>query len=171
MALHLSGSPIGGQDSIYYLLPTYLLPTTYYLLLTTYYSLLTTHYLLLTTYYLLPTTYYLLLTTYYRWSDSICLFHARFGGECLPVEFANNRPTAQKRSQPTPEFLNMYREQFYDKYDSALYLAVEARFQREWRELNLSWWKCLQICSGIEGPGGVLSDRKPRVGRSEIVSG
>lgn len=84
-----------------------------------------------------------------RWNDSICLFHARFGGRCLAAELLNNRPTAYPTSlvrNSTQIDADAALAAFHDRYDSVLYRAVRSRFEREWRELALSPQRCRQIC-------------------------
>ena len=51
------------------------------------------------------------------WSETVCLFHARFGGPCLAAEFANLRPSAP----PEPDADAGVDEWEGDPQDAALY--------------------------------------------------
>ena len=81
-----------------------------------------------------------------RWADSICLFHARFGGPCLGVEFANIRPTPYEEAHMRMAEAEL--AGFTDPVDGALYAAVVRRFEEEWHQEGLSPQRCAQICTG-----------------------
>ena len=91
-----------------------------------------------------------------QWALSICLFHAKFGGSCLSVEFENSRPTNPRLTR-LPWIRNITLEKMhrkvmeematvYDPYDAPLYEAVKARFYSEVREHALSPQRCQALC-------------------------
>ena len=105
------------------------------------------------------------------WALSICLFHAVFGGPCMPVEFSNSRPghyarkTASSPGSPggsgatagttglprgvTPVDDGTGRDAFagyVDEYDWEFYRAVEQRFYRDLERYNVSEALCHELC-------------------------
>lgn len=57
-----------------------------------------------------------------RWHESICLFHAWFGGHIIRAELGNVRPTHRKRNMPFPSW---YRDLDYDLWDHATEIFEE----------------------------------------------
>ena len=80
---------------------------------------------------------------------SVCLFHAKFGGDCLDVELANVNPSRKDafRSRPnTSAGLRAYFGEHVDLYDTALYSAAVRRFQKDVWAHNLTRERCLDMC-------------------------
>lgn len=86
-----------------------------------------------------------------QWALSICLFHFRFGGPCRASEFDNSRPTSPHTTK-MPWAKNYSRvvaaavEQVDDPWDSAVYVAAEARFKKDVRHHALTPDKCAELC-------------------------
>lgn len=81
------------------------------------------------------------------WGLSVCLFHAMYAGECLPVEFENTRPA---RSMPDT-FLNHTSNAtefggYHDSYDWPLYVASVARFKKDLARFNVTPGMCEELC-------------------------
>ena len=69
-----------------------------------------------------------------RWADTICLFHARFGGVVRAVELRNNRPTSGLGVKAAlPEAL------LSDPMDEAAYQMVLERFEADVRRFQKKW--------------------------------
>jgi len=109
-----------------------------------------------------------------EWSLSICLFHAMFGGRCLPGELGNARPTPRHRgpidklygdinassglpahhssgksggSHPTSHAALLETlQRATDAADEALYAAVERRFWADVRRHNVTREGCVLTC-------------------------
>ena len=68
-----------------------------------------------------------------RWNASVCLFHAKYGGEVYAAEFANSRPGGKRPSlgsgatEASEHLLD-------DPYDSALYASAMARFSHDMQQ-------------------------------------
>eukprot|EP00928_Gymnodinium_smaydae_P057459 TRINITY_DN4069_c0_g1_i4.p1 TRINITY_DN4069_c0_g1~~TRINITY_DN4069_c0_g1_i4.p1 ORF type:complete len:781 (+),score=168.04 TRINITY_DN4069_c0_g1_i4:44-2344(+) len=70
-----------------------------------------------------------------EYSLSVCLFHAMFGGECLPVEFDNMRPQlAPTRDDPF--------ESFSDPYDGAIHQRVQEIFWKRIFQYDVNMETC-----------------------------
>ena len=94
-----------------------------------------------------------------QWALSICLFHAIFGGPCLPVEFENSRPTTSRTTR-MPWLRNQtveYERAFTtavsdavaavaDPWDGAIFEAAEARFLKDVAAHGLTPERCEKIC-------------------------
>jgi hypothetical protein len=78
-----------------------------------------------------------------QWPLSVCLFHMRFGGNCLRASFTNVRP-----GNHTHEYDNIYGVIDFDMgTDQAIYDAATKRFWREIHENDVSLARCRQdIC-------------------------
>lgn len=73
---------------------------------------------------------------------SVCLFHAMFGGECLPVEFQNMRPGHKAGVADIDRQL----EGYSDAVDGELYGAASQMFWESVKMYNVSRSSCLNIC-------------------------
>jgi hypothetical protein len=80
-----------------------------------------------------------------QWPLSVCLFHMRFGGNCLRASFTNVRP-----GNHTHEYDHFYGLLDFDiGIDQAIYDAASQRFWREVDENDVSLVRCRQdICPG-----------------------
>jgi len=76
---------------------------------------------------------------------SVCLFHAKFGGECLPVEFGNMRPGSADNKNDKGSYDTSELGGYTDPYDSKLYAAAKMRFWNELSEYNVSYGTCKTV--------------------------
>mmetsp|Transcript_18579 Transcript_18579/g.50396 ORF Transcript_18579/g.50396 Transcript_18579/m.50396 type:complete len:361 (-) Transcript_18579:39-1121(-) len=93
---------------------------------------------------------------------SVCLFHAMFGGECLPVEFANMRPG---QAEESPGSATVHRrakvEAAEDDADTALYNAARERFWADVKTYGVGRRLCRRLCHSVHGVfGGIGKARK-----------
>jgi hypothetical protein len=79
---------------------------------------------------------------------SICLFHAVFGSECLPIEFINIRPTHYEESEAAQKAEEAKLKKFPDPFDTPLYEAALRRFKTDVEKYNLNNNTCRKICPG-----------------------
>jgi hypothetical protein len=79
---------------------------------------------------------------------SICLFHAVFGSECLPVEFINIRPTHYEESEAAQKAEEAELKKFPDPFDTPLYEAALRRFKSDVEKYKLNNKTCKKICPG-----------------------
>ena len=92
-----------------------------------------------------------------RWDQSICLFHARLGGEPVAAQFLNSRPRGILPSGATPpqqlarapavERADGEDDPWHDEWDEALYRAAVARF-----DLDLALARQAQMTRERRGP-------------------
>lgn len=75
-----------------------------------------------------------------EWNLSICLFHAMFGGECLPKEFEDMRPTAYDESASNPF------KKYPDVPDEILYRAAERFYRFNLNLYGVTSETCKKIC-------------------------
>lgn len=68
-----------------------------------------------------------------RWNASVCLFHAKYGGDVYAVEFANSRPGGKRPSLGSGA-LDASEHLLDDPYDSALYASAMARFDHDMQQ-------------------------------------
>ena len=82
-----------------------------------------------------------------EWAFSICQLHALFGGECLPVEFANTRP-GKRLNQSVVRGSSSERAWagFEDVADWKVYDAAVRIFWNNMRMLRLDAAHCRRIC-------------------------
>jgi len=73
---------------------------------------------------------------------SVCLFHAMFGGECRPVEFANMRPSHYL--DDFPDFLKAH--DIDDPYDGELFKAASKIFWSNVAHYNVTTESCSRMC-------------------------
>lgn len=73
---------------------------------------------------------------------SVCLFHAMFGGECRPVEFANMRPSHYL--DDFPDFLKAH--EIDDPYDGELFKAASKIFWSNVAQYNVTSESCSRMC-------------------------
>ena len=78
---------------------------------------------------------------------SICLFHAKFGTECLAAEFTDTRPTASPDEQ-ADESSEPSLGGHVDESDARLFDAVHARWCDE---LSLPWEAIVQRVRAVAG--------------------
>jgi len=80
-----------------------------------------------------------------EWDLSMCLFHAKFGGECISSEFTNTRPgpeaEAGKSLYDTSEL-----EGFTDPSDALVYAEAKAMFEEDLQRLGVSHESCQSWC-------------------------
>lgn len=75
---------------------------------------------------------------------SVCLFHAMFGGECLPVEFGNMRPGTYTAPQ------NPFKD-FTDPFDDVVYAEAKGRFWANMEKYNVTRATCQAThCAGAQ---------------------
>ena len=82
-----------------------------------------------------------------EWSLSICLFHAKLGGECLAVEDQDTHIgnySAHSESEAQVSGLEII-----DEYDQALYDAVEKRFREDVETYKATNENCRVICPAL----------------------
>lgn len=80
-----------------------------------------------------------------EWNDSICLFHAMYGGELNPHSFSNVRSTndfafAKKEQEATGEAYRptpTHVDPGDDPHDWAFYLAAKALYRKRQRQYGL----------------------------------
>uniref|UniRef100_A0A7S2AX14 Uncharacterized protein n=1 Tax=Alexandrium andersonii TaxID=327968 RepID=A0A7S2AX14_9DINO len=72
---------------------------------------------------------------------SVCLFHAMFGGECLPVEFENMRKGGPRSSYP--ELADLY------NVDQVLYDIAAERFWRDVKAFGVHREFCRKLCANV----------------------
>lgn len=75
---------------------------------------------------------------------SVCLFHAMFGGRCLPVEFTNTRPTKRQAPEPTAAFTAW--GGIVDGHDWRLYGEAVRIFFARLQEYGVNEAKCVALC-------------------------
>lgn len=87
-----------------------------------------------------------------HWALSVCLLHAIYGGECLPVEFENARPGGTRAADFWSRKLLAETEAAVasvgDPYDEAVYAEARRRFWRDVRSHELSAKRCAALCPG-----------------------
>ncbi|CAK9067181.1 unnamed protein product [Durusdinium trenchii] len=71
---------------------------------------------------------------------SVCLFHAMFGGECLPVEFVNMRKSIY--SKDFTKYLNGYE----DPFDARVFQEASNIFWSNVQRYNVNAETCQRIC-------------------------
>jgi len=83
-----------------------------------------------------------------EWERSICLFHVRFGGPCLHVEFDNTRPTGPAKLSAQSAAKDKYHGELPvpDPFDQAVFAAVKARFLQEVAEHDVTDERCRAMC-------------------------
>lgn len=82
-----------------------------------------------------------------EWNLSMCLFHARFGGECTALELLNTRP-GKHRDAEHPDFYDIEELQgIEDPYDSLLYAEAKEIFWQDVNRFGLTVEKCRQMCT------------------------
>jgi hypothetical protein len=74
---------------------------------------------------------------------SVCLFHAMFGGRCLPVEFTNTRPARDQALLPG-SFTAW--GGMVDGYDWRLYSEATRIFFERLQQYGVNEAKCLALC-------------------------
>lgn len=90
-----------------------------------------------------------------RWEESICLFHAMFGGPCRDLEFANVRPGAENKHDLG------YNVSAYgdvgDEFDEPLYGEAVEIFESQLQTFGVSPENCRRICNAQSSPVGSAS--------------
>lgn len=82
-----------------------------------------------------------------QYALSVCLFHAMFGGECLPIEFVNMRKGVAHKD---PSVLLERLKGYEDSADNAVYSAVKQRFEAEVLKFNVNKATCAKLCPGTD---------------------
>jgi len=77
-----------------------------------------------------------------RWRDSMCLFHAMFGGPCLAVELEQYHQTNYRRVPWPPEDVSIE----IDLATKLFYSGAVERFQRDWEMHKLTSGLCHYRC-------------------------
>lgn len=75
---------------------------------------------------------------------SVCLFHAMFGGECWPVEFANMRKSLFYDNYS--DFLADHAIE--DPYDRQIFTQASKMFWSNVAQYNVTTENCLRMCPG-----------------------
>lgn len=94
---------------------------------------------------------------------SVCLFHARFGGECLPSEFENMRPTSAKTGVANEEAAMTVLGGVVDEEETTFFMSVYDRFCSDLSAFDVTHQVCKRtICPRAQqhfddGPGGAKS--------------
>mmetsp|Transcript_79650 Transcript_79650/g.140588 ORF Transcript_79650/g.140588 Transcript_79650/m.140588 type:complete len:386 (-) Transcript_79650:152-1309(-) len=76
---------------------------------------------------------------------SVCLFHVMFGGECLPIEFANMRSADYVED---PAVLLEKLQGLEDPYDNAIYSKASTVFWDRIARYGINQEKCERQCPG-----------------------
>jgi len=74
-----------------------------------------------------------------QWELSICLFHAMYGGECLPAEFERVRPGLERKDTSDYDE-SAFGDWFPD--DQLLYNVARKRFEQQMIEYNVNRHSC-----------------------------
>lgn len=73
-----------------------------------------------------------------HWELTVCMFHAKFGGECLAAEFANTNPT-NKKSAAINETLF---DSSFQTIDDAVYEAASKKFIEDMHKYDVNPRTC-----------------------------
>lgn len=80
------------------------------------------------------------------WDLSICLFHAMYGGECLPVEFVNVRPGQYSKDDFNASANSLFgAEQVKTWWDTAVYESVKDVFWTNIHKYDVRRSTCMMI--------------------------
>ena len=79
-----------------------------------------------------------------EWELSICLFHAKFGGPCRPVEFLDTRPSDQT-SNTSSEYDTSVLNGWVDDIDGPIYAEAQSMFYEDLTRFGVSHETC-QAC-------------------------
>lgn len=80
-----------------------------------------------------------------EWNLSICLFHAMFGGECLPDEFENGRPGNYTSSERYAHAEVAFK-QYHDHFDEAIFAQASRIFWSNVARFKVDESKCRSLC-------------------------
>jgi len=81
-----------------------------------------------------------------EWDLSICLFHAMYGGDCLPVEFRNVRPGAEKGNDTAYDPLSIGLGNYNpgnESWDNIVYAAAKDIFWKNIHKYDVRRTTCL----------------------------
>jgi hypothetical protein len=97
-----------------------------------------------------------------EWDLTVCLFHAKFGGQCTVHEFANRRPTIWRPGQKDANGtkwaiaeLNGYQ----DPWDEALYATAKGLFQADLSRYGVSRATCTSCFEAKSDAATEIIDR------------
>lgn len=79
-----------------------------------------------------------------RWDESICLFHAMFGGQCRDLEFANVRPGAKSELELGNNISTL--RDVVDEFDEPLYEEAKQIFESHLLKFGVSLENCRKSC-------------------------
>jgi hypothetical protein len=80
-----------------------------------------------------------------RWDESICLFHAMFGGPCNDAEFENDRLGYFRFNDEVP-YNTSDLEGFVDPYDGAVYAEASKIFNASLSRYQVDFEFCASLC-------------------------
>jgi hypothetical protein len=83
-----------------------------------------------------------------EWDLSICLFHAMYGGDCLPVEFRNVRPGLQKYNDTAYDPVSIGLGNYNpgnESWDNIVYAAAKDTFWKNIQRYDVRRTTCLNI--------------------------
>lgn len=79
-----------------------------------------------------------------QWALSICLFHLKFGGNCLDVELQNNRPTNGSRDRWEIAAAEL-RRNYVDPIDTVVYQDAKKRLDADLMTYKVTAQNCQRI--------------------------
>jgi len=80
------------------------------------------------------------------YASSVCLFHAKLGGECFAEELTNSRPTSSTTNRET---LDAELGAYADPYDSIVVGEALRRYRAEKAAYNVTPANCRHICPAL----------------------
>lgn len=81
-----------------------------------------------------------------EWPLSVCLFHLRFGGACLPVSFENLHPMESQHRDTRAGLAELLTADL--GLEEAVYRAASDRFRRDVRGHGATAARCRRVCPG-----------------------
>lgn len=85
-----------------------------------------------------------------QWDLSVCLFHAKFGGECQPAEFGEVR-LGVKRNSSDQGYDTSELRGFVDEMDGRLFAEATRIFQSDLSRYHVSDQRCARRCWPRDG--------------------
>lgn len=83
-----------------------------------------------------------------QWDMSICLFHAKYGGQCNAYEMVNTRPGRYLSTDHPSYYDTEELGGFTDVFDRQLYMEAMAMFEEDIERFGLTREYCTQACGG-----------------------
>lgn len=86
-----------------------------------------------------------------EWHLSVCLFHTKFGGECMEEDFLNSRPSesnleSQGLSKKEGSYDKLELHNFVDEADGKVYAEAMRVFQEDLVRFGVTPESCSQWC-------------------------